>query len=156
MFMMPHVNPRPARRGFTMLEIIVTVIVFGVVLSLVTTLTRRAIDQRRLLDTRRAALLEVSNALEVLEADPAARPQPGRQRQLELPEALANKLDEPTLIARATSLAGPPARLRLDVELTWMTGQNRPAAPITLSTVVFPMPRSEEESGAGEMERQGG
>lgn len=143
---MPDHRFHPARRGFTLLEIIVTVIVFGVVLSLVASLTRRAISERRLLDTRRAALLEVSNTLEILEADPAARPEPGGQRELALPERLADKLDESELIARATQLeneSGDPAGVRLDVALTWMTAQHRRAAPIALSTIVFP------ESSAG-------
>lgn len=134
----PQTSPQRPRRGFTLLEVIVTVIVFGIVLSIVANLTRRAIDQRRRLDVRRAALLEVSNALEILEADRSARPAPGESRELSLPEFLTSQLDSPRLIARATALDGAPGGVRLDVELTWMTEHGRRSAPLELSTILYP------------------
>ena len=129
---------KPTRRGFTLLEVIVAVIVFGVVLSIIANLTRRAIDQRRRLEVRRVALLEVSNALEVLEAEPASRPAPGQRRELAVPEMLGDRLESPRLMTRATALEGMAAGVRLDVSLTWMTDHGRRSAPIELSTIVYP------------------
>ena len=126
------------RLGFTLIEVIVTVIIFGVVLGLVSQLARRAVDQRRMLKARQTALIEVSNALEVLEARPGSRPAPGQERQLPLPKNLAEEFESPRLIARASALETDSSGVRLDVAFTWMTDHNRRSAPITLSTVVFP------------------
>ena len=129
---------QPVRRGFTLLEVIVAVIVFGVVLSIVANVTRRAIDQRRRFEVRRVALLEISNALETLEAKPASRPAPGDHREMVVPEMLSERFESPKLIARATALEGAAAGVRLDVEVTWMTDHGRRSAPIELSTIVYP------------------
>lgn len=113
-------------------------IVFGVVLSIVASLTRKAIEQRRRIDARRTALLEVSNALEILEAHPERRPAVGEVRELEMPAAVAGAFESPKLIARATRLEGDSGGVRLDVELTWLTAYEQRSSPIGLSTIIFP------------------
>jgi prepilin-type N-terminal cleavage/methylation domain-containing protein len=130
---------RTRRRGFTVLEVIVTMILLGAVLGVMVPLTKRATEQRRLSETRRAALLEASNALERLAADPAAAPAAGEERTVPLPETLSRRLPDAALVVRGEAQTDPPGR-RLDASLSWTEPNGRRATPVRLSAFVFDAP----------------
>lgn len=137
-----HRRPRFGR-GFTILEIVVSMILLGSVLAIVVPLTKRAVDQRRQAETRRAALIEVSNALERLAADPTTWPEPGTATDVPLPDRLAARLREPRLVVASAALSGPPSGRRFDASLTWAEPTGGRSAPLRLSAFAF-------ESGTGE------
>ena len=128
---------RSVARGFTLLEIIVSMILLGIVLAMVVPMTRLVVEQRRRSETRRAALLEVSNALERLTIDPSRGPAVGEEQTLPVSESLAARLKEPTLVVRTEAVDGPPAGRRFDASLTWSERSGRRAAPLRLSAFVF-------------------
>lgn len=133
----PPMPPACCARGFTLLETVVAALIFGLMLSLFSTTLHRANQHRRTIETRRIALFEVASALEFLETEPARWPALNESRPLDIPPELAKRLDAPQFTARALPLADDPSAMRLEVALTWQTQQNRPAAPIALSTIVF-------------------
>src|SRR5690349_7433443 len=92
------------RRGFSLLEVIVAMILLGAVLAVVVPFAKRANERQRATEGRRAALLEVSNALERITADPATGPAAGEEKEVPLPEAVARRFDEPRLVVRGTAL----------------------------------------------------
>lgn len=111
-------------------------ILLGAVLGVIVPLAKRANDQARLSSTRRAALLEVSNALERVAADPATWPAAGEERSMPLPDSLATRLPEATLVVSSVALGDPPGR-RFDASLTWVEPTKGRAAPIRLSAFAF-------------------
>lgn len=134
----PPTTPARRARGFTLFETVVAALIFGLMLSLFAATLHRANQHRRTVETRRVALFEVASALELLEAQPERWPALNESQSLELPTELAKRLDAPEFTARALPLADDTQAIRLEVALTWQTAQNRPAAPIALSTIVFP------------------
>lgn len=127
------------RHGFTIPEIIVSMILLGAVLGVIVPLAKRANDQARLSSTRRAALLEVSNALERLTADPAAWPAPGEEWTVPLPDSLNRQLPEAKLVISNMAVEDPPGR-RFDASLTWVEPTKGRSAPIRLSAFAFEPP----------------
>lgn len=126
--------------GFTVTEVVITMILLGAVISMIAPLTRRAIDQREQSQQRRAALIEVSNALERIAADPSSWPAPGEELSLPLPEEVAAPFDDPQLTITSVSLQEPVAGRRFDAALTWRAPNGRQAAPLRLSAFAFPSP----------------
>lgn len=135
MFLPRRSAERPPR-GFTIPEIIMSMVLLGAVLAVIVPLARRANDQGRASATRRAALLEVSNALERITADPAAGPAAGEERTVPVSTGLARRLEEPTLVVTGVAVEDPPGR-RFDAALTWVEPNGRRAAPIRLSAFAF-------------------
>ena len=133
----------PNRRGFTISEIIVAMILLGSVIAMLVPLTKRAIDQRRAVETRRAALIEVSNALERVTADASAWPEPGTVQSAPLPDAFAGRLREARLEITSVPLDESPPGRRFDATLTWLEPTGRHAAPLRLSAFAFEGPSAE-------------
>ncbi|MGC1273827.1 MAG: hypothetical protein WBC44_08985 [Planctomycetaceae bacterium] len=130
---------KPARptRGFTITEVVVSMILLGTVVGIVVPLTKRAIDQREQAQVRRAALIEVSNALERLVADPTAGPKSGEVREMPLPERLSSQLREPHFSVTAVPIEGTAEGRRFDAVLTWVEPNGRRSSPIRLSAFAF-------------------
>ncbi len=134
-------SPRPSspRRAFNIPEILVSLMLLGVALSVIVPLARRANEQGRRSETRRAALLEVSNALERLTANPTSGPTPGSEQTLPLSESLSRRLTEPQLVVRTVALEDPVGR-RFDAALTWREPTGGRSAPLRLSAFAFDRP----------------
>jgi type II secretory pathway pseudopilin PulG len=127
---------RTSSAGFTVLEIIVSMILLGVVLSMVAPLTKRVVDQRRANEARRAALFEVSNDLERLVADRSAWPNAGEQKSLDISASLRTRFHEPEVTIRRITLTDPTGE-RFDASFSWKEPNGRRAAPVTLSAFSF-------------------
>ena|SRR5690606_3480610 len=140
---LPTRSEAAPRGGFSLLEIIVSMILMGAVLAMVVPLTKRVVEQRRSAETRRAALLEVSNVLERLTADASDRPAAGEERRVPVPDHLTSRLENPAMVVAATAIDGPPAGVRLDASLTWTEPSGRTAAPLRLSAFVFETDRGD-------------
>ena len=113
-------------------------ILLGTVITLIAPLAKRAIDERERSHLRRAGLIEMSNVLERLVADPSAWPPPGDERTVPLPEELASRFDEPQLTIASVALDGPVAGRRFDAALSWRAPNGRRTAPLRLSAFAFP------------------
>jgi type II secretory pathway pseudopilin PulG len=133
---MKHYVPPPSR-GFTVFEIVIAMLLLGTVIAFVVPVTKRAIDQRRRSDDRRAALLEVSNALERVVAEAASGTEPNAEREMPIPDDLARRFREPRLVVTSAELDGPPAGRRFDAAFGWVGENGSSAAPIRLSAFMF-------------------
>lgn len=130
-------KPATPVRGFTITEVVVSMILLGTVVGIVVPLTKRAIDQREQAQIRRAALIEVSNALERVVADPPAGPKLEEVREMPLPERLSSQLRDPHFAITAVPLENTAKGRRFDAELTWLEPNGRRSSPIRLSAFAF-------------------
>ena len=119
-----------------MLEIIVSMILLGVVLSLVAPLAKRMNEQRQRNEARRAALFELSNVLEQQTADPTGWPQGAETRSLDVPAHLKAKFPQPELVV-ARHRVDTPDGYRFDATFTWQEPNGQRAAPMRLSAFAF-------------------
>ncbi|MDQ3332722.1 MAG: type II secretion system GspH family protein [Planctomycetota bacterium] len=126
-------SPNP---GYTVLEIIVSMILLGIVLGMVAPLAKRVVEQRRRTESRLAALFEVSNVLERMTEDRAAWPSEGERRTMDLSGNLRSRFQEPELVVSSTVLDEPPGR-RFDATFSWREPNGRRASPVTLSAFSF-------------------
>ena len=127
---------RTRRRGFTVLELMATVILLGAVLLTLPPVLRQAAVQRRDAGHRQTALLEVQNALERLTARPYASITPDAARGVALSESARSLLREPRLTI-SLSETNDPAGKRIAAELRWQDRAGNDAAPVLLTTWVF-------------------
>jgi type II secretory pathway pseudopilin PulG len=134
----------PLSRGFTVFEIVIAMLLLGAVIAFIVPVTKRAIDQRRRSDDRRAALLEVSNALERVVTEAGFRTEPEPEREVPVPADLARRFREPRLTVSSVALAGQPAGRRFDAAFTWVAESGSPASPIRLSAFTFAAAPGEE------------
>ncbi len=128
---------RPTRAGFTVLEIVVSMILLGVVLSLLAPLAKRANAQRERNEARRAALFELSNVLERQTANPADWSEGTEVRVIEVPTRLMSSFPQAEL-AVTRHLLEAPAGYRFDATFTWSEPNGQRAAPLRLSAFAFP------------------
>lgn len=130
-------NSRPATAGFTVLEIVVSMILLGVVLGLVAPLAKRANLQRERNEARRAALFELSNVLEQRTANPADWPAVTESQSIEVPARLQSRFPEAALAVMRHRVE-EPAGFRFDATFTWKEPNGQRAAPLRLSAFAFP------------------
>ena len=115
-------------------------ILLGAVLSMLAPAARQAALQRRRSEARRLGVLELSNVLERLVAQPASAPAVGQTRSQPVSAALAADFPEGAVTVQAAAVAGDVPSRRLDATLTW-TRPNAPApAPLRLSAFLFETP----------------
>ena len=123
-----HSRVTTRRRGFTLVEAVVSMTLLGAVLATIVPLARTASGQWRRTEARRVAVLEASNALERMTADPAAAPAVGEERTVSLPEDWPAGWREPTLTVQAVAITGDVPGRRLDATLAWTDPEGRPAS----------------------------
>ena len=128
-------GPTACRRGYTLLELFVSFLLFGAILGILVPLARRAADQQRLAERRRVAVLEVSNVLERMTAAAASAPATGEERSVPLPAEFP-RLRDPKLTVRAVAVAGDVPGRRLDATLAWAE-PNGGTAEVRLSAFLF-------------------
>jgi len=123
--------------GFTVLEIVVSMILLGVVLGLVAPLAKSVHAQRERNEARRAALFELSNVLERQTATPTDWPDETDQKIVEVPARLTSDFRQAELAVTRYRLEAP-AGYRFDATFTWNEPNEQRAAPLQLSAFAFP------------------
>lgn len=130
-------SPPHRRRGFTLLELMATVILLGTVLLTLAPVLRWAALQRRDADHRQAGLLEVQNALERLTALPYESITAEAAADVRLSDSTRSLLREPRLTISVTETDDEPAGKRVSAELRWQDRAGNDAAPVRLTTWIF-------------------
>jgi type II secretory pathway pseudopilin PulG len=128
---------RRTETGFTVLEVIVSMILLGVVLSLIAPLAKRANEQRQRNEDRRAALFELSNVLEQQVAEPDRWPADAETQLAAVPAHLQGHFPQAEFTVSRQRVENP-AGYRFDAAFTWMEPNGRRAAPLRLSAFAFP------------------
>lgn len=127
---------RPIRRAFTLLELIVTCLLLGVLFTAMVPLLATTARQRQASDRRLAATNHASNVLERWTALDYAELTVGSTTNHPLPDEVARLLPGGvTEVSVADETAGPPAR-RIAVTVRWQD-RHGPARPVRLTGWVF-------------------
>ena len=132
-----------ARRGFTMLELMITMILLGAVIVTVTPLLRWAAVQYREADRRGVALQEIQNVLERLSARSYESLTPETVNGIEISGSTRSRLREPRLKITLEASEEPQAK-QIVVELHWKDAVGNEVTPVRLTTWVFPLSAGEE------------
>lgn len=127
------------RRGVSIVEMIATAMLIGVAMTAALPLLGQAGVQSRTADQYLIAQLEVANVMERIAVDP-------RRELRELGDASAvtisgtagEHLPDARLQVHAADLPGPPASLRVAVELSWTDLAGEKVGPVRLVKWFFP------------------
>lgn len=133
---------RHSRRGFTLLELTVTLILLGVVLAMLVPLLKRIDDQRAASRQRVVALQETANILERFSARGFTEITQQAADAIEVPPRLKAALHEPRLRVSVREGEPDPGSKALTVELTWKGRAGEARAPARLTTIVYQQPES--------------
>jgi hypothetical protein len=131
--MAPAVRPRaPAqhavrrRSGVTLLEVVVSALLLGMMVSVAMQMFKTAGLQRRAIERRHVAIREAGNVLERIAALPWARLTPQSVGEFRLSEAARQALPGAELAVELTEPGQEPGMKRIAVRIGW---QDRPEAP---------------------------
>ena len=123
--------------GFTILELVVTMILLGAVIVTLMPLLGAVAGQRRAAEQRQLATEETANLLERVSAWPYEAISPESTAALHLSESSQRLLRNPTLKIAVVAVDGQPAAKRITVELGWKDRHGRAAAPARLTSWVY-------------------
>ena len=128
-------STRRKRAGLLMVEMIVSLILLGAVMTIVVPALGWIGRQNQLAQQKQEALQGLHNLMENLTARPFAKLTPEAARQLELPASLKNQLPEAKLEVEIAEAQPNAKRIRL--RLSWILYNGQPLAPLRLSAWVF-------------------
>lgn len=130
------------RRGFTIVELISTLILLGVVFAVSISLLSAVGRERRSTEQRQYALQHVANLLEHATAQGWSKLQEGPQElgpaSADL-QALLPELDQQLVVAKATDANAK----RLIASIRWKNRHGQFVSPIQLTTWVYPIEESQ-------------
>jgi Tfp pilus assembly protein PilE len=121
------------RKGVTILEVTVAALLLGTLMMVCLHLLSATSAQRRALDQRQAAIIELSNEMERLTALPwteLTRLKPADERISPWAQAI---LPEAKLTVELAAPAGDPAARRITASLRWQDHNGRFLPPVTLT-----------------------
>ncbi|MGH7200543.1 MAG: type II secretion system protein [Planctomycetaceae bacterium] len=126
------------RRGVTLTELIVTMLLLGSAMAAVVPVVQWASTQRQAARQREFALQEAAGILEDLTAREWHEITPEHAEQIAPTESARAMLRDPelTVTVNDASDAASPGK-RIVVELRWKDHAGRPAAPARLTTWVY-------------------
>ena len=127
--------PRRKRAGLLMVEMIVSLILLGTVVSIVIPTLGWMGRQNRLSLQKQEAIQGLHNLMEDLTARPSAELTPRAAEKIELPAALRRQLPGAKLQVEITE--APPNAKRIRLRLAWIGQNGRPLAPLRLSAWVY-------------------
>jgi hypothetical protein len=107
------------RSGVTLLEVVVSALLFGVILGVAMQLFRTVGLQRRAIERQHAAIREAGNVLERLAALPWARLTPQSVREIRLSEAARQALPGAELAVELSEPGQEPGMKRIAVRIGW-------------------------------------
>ena len=121
----------PHRSGFTLLEMFVSVVVFGAVLMTFLPLVHAVRQQQRATDQHLLALREADNVLEGVSQRSWSELTTEELSKLTLPEAVKAHLPQAELKADVTETADQPTK-RIAVRVSWTPHAGQPARAVQL------------------------
>jgi prepilin-type N-terminal cleavage/methylation domain-containing protein len=129
-----NTTSQKSRRGFTLLELIVALILLGTVSTIVIPALGWMGVENRLSLQRQEAVQGLGNLMDELTSRPYADLTTDAAEKLELPEALRNQLPGAKLKVEIAETEPGVKRIRL--ELGWNQRSGRPIAPLRLTAWV--------------------
>lgn len=123
---------RRARRGFTIVELLVALVILAAAMALVVRVVATAADQRRETARRRTAVQEAANVLERIVARPWEEIDETQLDDVRLSPHAVEALPGAKLKVKVAEDAGRPAARRVAVTLTWNAHGDEAAASTQL------------------------
>jgi prepilin-type N-terminal cleavage/methylation domain-containing protein len=120
------------RRGFTLLEILVSCVLLATLLTLCLQLVGVSAAQRKSAGLRETALLEAANALERVYAGRWEDLTPETAGRLSLSDQAASSLPGGNLTVEVQTPEDDPAAKRIAVEVRWEPGRGKPPEHVRL------------------------
>jgi Tfp pilus assembly protein PilV len=132
----PPKTRRPARRGISMLEIIVTSLLLGAVISAIVPVLSACAAHHRTSDLRRCGMQELSNALERMSLAPYEKLDDAARGPFELSPPARRQIPDGKVTVNVSDPTGEPRGRRITAELRW-SSPGGPSEPLRLSTWRF-------------------
>lgn len=124
---------RASRGGYSLIELTIASLLLGTAMGLIAPSLIWVARERRAAERRQEALQEVQNILERLTSQPWEAVTPELARETRLDERVSEQLPEARLSVDVTQTADDPDARRISVELQWLSGPGRNAAPVRLT-----------------------
>jgi Tfp pilus assembly protein PilV len=126
-------NPKFGRRGATIVETIIALLVLSAAMLALAQMVALAARQRRTTETRRIALQEVANQAERIAVLSWDQAEPGRLTTWEPSQVLAAAIPAAECRIEVTAEEGPPAARRVRLSVGWNDASGQPVTPVELS-----------------------
>lgn len=135
------IRPRPHgdRRGVSLVELLCTLVLLGVVFSMSIAVMVSVAKQRRVSEQRQVALQHGSNLLERAAAKGWSGLTPGVQTINDAPESLSAMLPDLQQRVEVTEVSEDDQSKRVNVTLQWKNSAGQMVSPVQLCTWVFPL-----------------
>ena len=129
----------PARRGFTLVELISTCVLLGVVFSVSIPLLVTVARERLSAEQRQFALQHATNLLERAVVQDWSELPPGEQTLTAAPPDVLAMLPGLERQLTVTELSDEPRSKQVAVSIRWQGRAGHPVAPLALSAWVYPV-----------------
>lgn len=129
----PRIKRSRPRAGFSLLEMLVAVIVFGTVLTTFLPMMRSVREQQRGTDQHLLALREADNLLEIISTRDWNELTNEELGKLTLPEDVASRLPNGTLKIEVSESTEQAASKRVAVTVSWTSKLTQPARTVRLA-----------------------
>jgi prepilin-type N-terminal cleavage/methylation domain-containing protein len=126
-------NQNRSKRGMTLVEVTVSLMVLGVALMALLQLVSLAGRQRRALAVRRVALQEVANQAERIALLPWSETAPDMLTSWQPSAELAEVLPGAQCAVSVTAEEGAPQARRIRLEVAWSNAAAQPVEPVELT-----------------------
>jgi hypothetical protein len=127
----------PPRAGYSLIELTIAGLLLGTAMGLIAPSLIWVARERRAAERRQEALQEVQNILERLTAQPWESVTSEAAGRIRLDERLSSQLPEARLTVEVSMLPDDPDAKRLFVELRWVNGPGKNAAPVRLTAWIY-------------------
>ncbi len=134
-----HVQRNRARHGFTLVELIATCILLGVVFSVSIPLLTVVARQRRIAEQRQFAIQHASNLLEHTTSRGWKKLAAGPQELTDAPDDLASLLPGLERRVEVKELSEEPRCKLVSVTIAWQSHIGQPVVPLQFSAWVYPL-----------------
>jgi len=125
------------RRGFTMVEILASVVMLATAMSLTVQLLGALAAERRAAERRLCAVQEVANLMERVSARPWEEVTPESLRAVKLSPVALRALPGAELAATVDDASADEGEKRIDLRLKWRDRAGGWTAPVRLSAWVY-------------------
>lgn len=132
----------PARRGISMLEVIVTSILLGTVITAIVPALSACAAHHRMSDIRRCGMQELSNALERMSLAPFEKLDDAAREPFGLSPPARRQIPNGRVTVTVSEATGEPSARRITAELRW-SNPGGTSQPLRLSTWRFAKGRVE-------------
>jgi prepilin-type N-terminal cleavage/methylation domain-containing protein len=123
------------RRGFLMMEVLITLAIFGIALILTAQLATFAIAEQSAAHERLTAIEFADNLLESARARTWAELTPEWAAAQQLPADWADRVSNPRLVVRVEAEPEHPRLKRVTIEVRWDHRFGMPARPVVLTAL---------------------